>query len=244
MEKQLFITKFDKENILIGVPKTVLMIGAHPDDIEINAGGLTAALIKNKSQVNWLICTDGGSGSWNHKIDRQSLIKIRKKEQIDAANILEVNRVSFLDFSDGYLFDRQNDLFNNLVNKIRELKPEMIVTHDPWKQYMSHADHRIVGEMVSHAMIMASNSTLLKDNLEQKQDSHFTKYIGYFCPEVTNAWIDLSSFSKKKEQAILAHCSQYGDRLSFIDKIRQETEIIGREINVKQAEAFHIGFNN
>jgi len=243
MEKELFISNLDLAKTAFNNPQKVLMIGAHPDDIDINAGGLTAALIKNKSEVNWLICTDGGGGSWDSNIDKQSLIEIRKKEQLESANILGVSRVSFLDFNDGFISFKQEDLLTNLVKKIREIKPRIVITHDPWKQYDLHADHRAVGFMTSHAVILASNNTFFKDQLDQGTESHFTPIIGYFNPEKPNMWVDITAVNEQKEQAILAHASQFSDRLSFLDELRISSENLGKEIGVRQVEAFHIEIN-
>jgi len=244
MEKELFITKSDLAKTAFIDSQRVLMIGAHPDDIDINAGGLTMALIKNKSEVDWLICTDGGGGSWDSNIEKQSLIEIRKKEQLKSANILGVSRVSFLDFNDGFISFHQENLLTNLVKKIREIKPRIVITHDPWKQYDLHADHRTVGLTTSHAIILASNNTFFKDQLDKGMESHFTPIIGYFNPEKANMWVDITALNERKEQAILVHTSQFSDRLSFLDELRIISENLGKEINVRQAEAFHIEINN
>lgn len=244
MGKELFITNFDSKNTAFNISQRVLMIGAHPDDIEINAGGLTAALVENKSEVNWLVCTDGSGGSWDSQIDKQSLIETRKKEQSKSANILGVSRVSFLDLNDGFISFQQENLLVGLVRKIREIKPRIIITHDPWKQYELHTDHRTVGFMTSHAAILASNNSFFKDQLEQGLESHFTPIIGYFNPEKANMWVDITVLSEKKEQAILAHASQFGNRLSFLDELKTNSENLGKEINVRQVEAFHIEINS
>lgn len=244
MKKELFIAKNNLEETTFKNPQKVLMIGAHPDDIEINAGGLTAALVENQSEVNWLVCTDGSGGSWNSQIDKQSLIETRKREQSKSANILGVSRFSFLDLNDGFVSFQQEELLTDLVKKIREIRPRMIVTHDPWKQYELHADHRAVGFVVSHAAILASNNSFFRDQLEQGLESHFTSIIGYFNPEKPNMWVDITSLNEKKEQAIMAHSSQFGNRYSFLDELKIKSENLGKEINIRQVEAFHIEINS
>lgn len=232
MNNEVFIAKFDIRKLKLDSPQTVLMVGAHPDDIEINTAGLNAVLKEFGSNINWLTCSDGGSGSWDSNIDRNHLIETRRNEQLRAADLLGISRVTFLDIPDGLLMFNQQQLLEAIVKEIRDIKPRLVVTHDPWKQYELHADHRAVGFMTSHAAIMASNSSFLPG-----KDPHFTKIIGYFNPESPNLWVNIEKHSNTKDQAILQHASQFGNRTTFVDMLRVSE--INASIPQGRVEVFH-----
>ena len=77
-----------------------LFIGPHPDDIEIGAGSTIAKLVSLGKKVSFLICLDGrfGLDYAPHGTTPEALIDIRKKESIEAANLLGVTDVYFLGF--------------------------------------------------------------------------------------------------------------------------------------------------
>ena len=75
--------KDDFENIFKDVEK-VLVVLAHPDDMEINCGGLMARLAASKRIVRLVVTTDGGKGTKDKFLNEREFAKLRIEEQIKA----------------------------------------------------------------------------------------------------------------------------------------------------------------
>jgi LmbE family N-acetylglucosaminyl deacetylase len=135
-------------------PMRVLVIGAHPDDNEFGAGGTVAKLIKQGWQATYIICTNGNKGSHDPGMSSYRLSEIREGEQRAAADVLGVERVLFLRNNDGEL-EPTLALRSEIAFYIRHFKPHYVFTHDPWKHYMLHPDHRAVGFATIEGIVSA-----------------------------------------------------------------------------------------
>jgi LmbE family N-acetylglucosaminyl deacetylase len=81
-------------------PHSVLVVAAHPDDIEFMAGGTLAAWIDQGALVHYLLVTDGCGGSRDPHQSPEALAARRRHEQRAAAAILGVASVTFLGYRD------------------------------------------------------------------------------------------------------------------------------------------------
>ena len=85
------------------VPQRVLVITPHPDDAEAWCGGTVARWIKEGAEVHYVLCTDGGKGTFDSQVSSQELTAIREAEQREAAKILGVKEIVVLGHPDGEL---------------------------------------------------------------------------------------------------------------------------------------------
>lgn len=125
-------------------PQRALVIGAHPDDAEFGAGGTSAKLAAQGWEVTFIIVTNGNKGSHDPAMTTYRLSEARELEQRAAAAVLGVKQVIFLRNNDGEI-EPTVALRAEIALYIRHFKPNYVFTHDPWKQYMFHPDHRTVG---------------------------------------------------------------------------------------------------
>ena len=70
--------------------KTYLFVAPHPDDIEIAVGSTVARLAREGKDVYYLVCTDGRFGTEDENMSPETLVKIRRDEQLASAKILGV----------------------------------------------------------------------------------------------------------------------------------------------------------
>ena len=89
----------------------------------------------------------------------------RREEQREAARRLSDDRVGeviFLDRVDGEL---ENDVATRteIVAAIRRLRPDVVLSHDPWKRYRLHPDHRVTGQLVCDAIVGARDPHFHRD---------------------------------------------------------------------------------
>jgi len=127
--------------------KTILVVGAHPDDNDFGAGATVAKAARQDAKVIYLIATSGQRGSSDRNMTPEKLADMRRGEQRDAAGFLGVREVHFLDYVDGELVCDMR-LKEEIVFHIRRYKPEIVFTMDPsffyFKDYgfVNHSDHR------------------------------------------------------------------------------------------------------
>src|SRR5436305_631298 len=109
------------------VPPRVLVITAHPDDVDYGAGGTVAAWTAAGVEVAYCIVTDGDAGGEDPTITRAEMAQTRREEQRKAAAILGVTEVEFLGYPDGRL-EVSLELRRDLSRVIRRFRPTRVVT--------------------------------------------------------------------------------------------------------------------
>jgi LmbE family N-acetylglucosaminyl deacetylase len=197
-------------------PKVVLAIGAHPDDLEFGISGSAATWVKAGAKVHYLICTDGSKGSDDLTLSSAELIKLRRDEQRDAAKILGVSSVTFLDHEDG-VTEANADLKRDIARVIRQLKPDTVVAQDPLMVYnadfgiINHNDHRNVGLAAMDAVYpLARDHLSFPELVAEGLEPHKVKdllFMGSF-DDRTNHYVDITSTYETKLKALAAHASQ------------------------------------
>jgi LmbE family N-acetylglucosaminyl deacetylase len=201
-------------------PESALAIGAHPDDVEFGCGGLLAKWAADGCTIHHLVCTDGSKGTWDVDADVAALAARRQEEQREAALRLagstpnRAGEVRFLGHVDG-------ELESGLVERgevarvIREIRPHVVLGHDPWKRYRLHPDHR-------HAGLLAC------EGIVASRDPHFFPEHGlaHHRPDALLLWEadepdhveDVSDFVDTKLHALLAHESQFESTMKAVDE--------------------------
>jgi LmbE family N-acetylglucosaminyl deacetylase len=138
------------------VPAVALAVAAHPDDVEFQAGATLARWAAAGCAVHHLILTDGSKGTWDAGEDPARLVARREDEQRAAARRLggAEDGVRFLRWPDGELEAglRQRA---QVAAAIRQVRPEVVLGHDPWRRYRLHPDHRNAGWLVCDGIVAA-----------------------------------------------------------------------------------------
>jgi LmbE family N-acetylglucosaminyl deacetylase len=150
--------------------RTLLGVFAHPHDESFGPGGTLAKYAAEGANVHVIIATDGDAGSTeeNHTLPNgRTLAQVRSEEMANAAIALGVTTIWNLPYRDsGMRGAPDNDhpqaliqqpielLVTEMVEYIRRLRPQVIVTHDPFGGY-GHPDHIRVCEVVTAAFYAA-----------------------------------------------------------------------------------------
>ncbi|MFT4866713.1 MAG: LmbE family N-acetylglucosaminyl deacetylase [Ilumatobacter sp.] len=232
-------------------PKSALAIGAHPDDVEFGCGGTLAKWAADGCVIHHLVCTDGSKGTWDASADTIALAARRQIEQRDAAARLArgiaavTGEVRFLEYIDGELESSLRER-GDVAKVIRELQPQVVLGHDPWKRYRLHPDHRHAGLLACEGIVAA-------------RDPHFYREHGtaHHRPDALLLWEadepdhgeDISAHINAKLDALHAHESQFestmkvadGNELDVFDeRIRARVEGLGTPFGVGAAEVFKL----
>src|SRR2546426_325971 len=135
----------------------IICFGAHPDDCEIQAGGVAAMWAAKGHHVKLVSVTNGDIGHWREA--GGPLAKRRKAEAEQADKILGVT-CEVLDIHDGELLPTIEN--RRLITRlIREWKADVVLSPRP-NDY--HPDHRYTGVLV--------------------QDAAYMVTVPFFCPDV------------------------------------------------------------
>lgn len=195
-------------------PERVLVITPHSDDAEVWAGGAIAKWVRAGAEIHGVLCTDGSRGTPDPEIGPDELVEIRVKEQLDAATILGIKNFVMLGRPDGELEDT-SDFRKDLVRQIRLIKPDVVLTSEPYRRNMQwHRDHRITGQVALDAVFPYARDHLHFGDLFANEgiEPHKTAMIMFWGSENPNVFIDIEDDFDTKMQAVLAHKSQSGRR--------------------------------
>jgi LmbE family N-acetylglucosaminyl deacetylase len=125
-------------------PLRLLVIGAHPDDCEIRAGGLATLYRQAGHQVCFVSVTNGESG--HQSLHGERLAAIRRQEAAASGQVLGLE-YRILGHRDGYLEPTLAARLE-LIRLIRQYRPDLVLTHRPCDY---HPDHRYTSQLVCDA---------------------------------------------------------------------------------------------
>ena len=189
----------------LATPRRALAIGAHPDDIEFGCGATLAKWADAGCEVHLLVLTDGSKGTWDANANISDLITTRQREQRAAARELGASEVHFLGHVDGELDSSLHERAQ-VCEVIRRTRPDVVLGHDPWKQYRLHPDHRHAGLLTIEGIVAARDPFFFQD---QGLDRHRPTALLLFEAEVVDHIESVDTHLDRKIQALLAHESQW-----------------------------------
>jgi LmbE family N-acetylglucosaminyl deacetylase len=184
-----------------GIPKSAMVIVAHPDDAEFTMAGTLAVWTRAGCRITYVLCTDGNAGSHDPGMTREKLAEIRRTEQRAACVTLGVNDVVFLGYDDGQL-QPTLELRRDLVRVIRQYKPEVVLTADPTRffsgdRYINHPDHRAAGQAALDAVAPAAQMPLL---WPETGDAHKVHRVYIYGNGEPDEWVDVTGSKDRGAQ--------------------------------------------
>ncbi len=200
----------------------VLAIAAHPDDVELSAGGTLIKLAALGYRTGILDLTRGEAGT-------RGTPEIRQQEANRAAEILGLAVRENLDLGDSHIWVNEESRVK-LVRALRRLRPRVIFTQhgdDP------HPDHAHTAQLVREAMHI---SGLTKYDADAGFERWRPNCVAHFLFPRTVApsfIVDISAESERKWEAIRAHASQFFNRVSNEPQSRVSTQAFLNEIEAR-----------
>ncbi len=140
-----------------------LAVVAHPDDLEYGASSAIARWVDEGKSVVYVLASRGEAGI--DGIAPEECGPLREREQVEAARLVGVTEVEFLDHADGVI-EAGVPLRRDLAAAIRRHRPELVVTlnHGDWPGgYRNSPDHRNVGLSLLDAVGDAGNRWIFRD---------------------------------------------------------------------------------
>jgi N-acetylglucosamine malate deacetylase 1 len=214
----------------------IIFFGAHPDDVELSAGGTAAKLVKDGLRIGIVDLTRGEMGT-------RGTPQTRKKESQRAAKALGATFRQQLDFQDGNLqTGREQEL--EIIELLRIRQPKLVI--GPWPDDR-HPDHSRTGRIVTEASFYAGLKSLKTGAPEHRPQTVLYYLQNYM---ITPSFVvDVSSHWKTKMRSVAAYQSQFFDPKSkepqtfisdpkFLEMIEARGRHFGALIGVNYGEAF------
>jgi LmbE family N-acetylglucosaminyl deacetylase len=215
------------------IPQRALAIGAHPDDIEFGCGGTLAKWAASGCEIFHLVCTDGSKGSWDPTEDTAQLVATRQEEQRAAARALGgTGEVVFLGWPDGELESGLRQRWE-VAYWIRQLRPDVVLGHDPWRRYRLHPDHRNAGFLTTDGIVAARDPHFFP---EQGATPHRPTTLLLWEADTIDHVEDVSGFEEMKLAALLEHKSQHVTTMGISGHAEDEESQFRRRIAERLAE--------
>lgn len=192
----------------------ILIVTAHPDDVDFGLAGTVAMWTKTGIDVTYCIATSGDAGGFDPNVPRSAIAGIRQDEQRAAAAEVGVSDVRFLDYPDGQV-EVSLALRRDIARVIREVRPQRLVAQSP-ERHMSrmpaaHPDHRAVGAATLDAVYPdARNPFVFVDSLGDLEAWSVAE-TWVMGSERVNHYVDVTDVFDRKVAALTAHKSQIAD---------------------------------
>jgi LmbE family N-acetylglucosaminyl deacetylase len=192
--------------VLDEVPTRVLALGAHTKDVDINAGALLRKWASKGTHVVVATLTDSTRASTRDVTSRAELALLREQEQRRAAGLLGYGTLHFLGFPDGSL-DTSEVARRAVALLIRRERPEVVLTHDPWKAYDLMSDHRATGFVACDAVIAARDPLHFPELADAQLPVWRPRCLVFFSAEEPNESVDVTDEIETKIEALMHHGS-------------------------------------
>ena len=226
----------------------VLVVMAHPDDVDFGAGGTVRAWTAAGIEVTYCLVTNGDAGGFDPAVPRSEIPGIRQAEQRAAGAAVGVTDVRFLGYRDGEL-TVSHELRRDISRVIRQVRPQRMLIQSPdrnWNRIQaSHPDHLAAGDAAIQAVYpdarnpFAHPSLLLDEGLEEWA----VPEVWVIASPTPNHWVDITDVFADKLAALRAHESQTAHMDDLEERIRGWMTMQAQQAGLPEgrlAEAFMI----
>lgn len=214
----------------------ILAFGAHPDDIELGCAGTILKHLKNGLKIGIIDLTRGELGT-------RGTVETRNQETINSTKVLGVHLRENMDFKDGF-FENNEENKIELIKKIREYRPEIVLTNAPTDR---HPDHGRSSDLTIDACFLSG-----LEKIETGQDVWRPKHIYHYIQFNTilpDFVVDITEEMDKKLESVLCYKTQFYNPESkesetiisskdFLESVKYRARDLGRQSDCKYAEGF------
>jgi|SRR5690625_1766770 len=209
--------------------KHVVVIYPHPDDESFGAAGTIAKFRNEGVPVTYLCGTLGEMGRNMGSptfANRETLPDIRKKELMDACQVLDID-LQLLGYRDKTIeFEDRQKVAEHIKAILEEIQPSLVITHYP--EYAVHPDHDALGAAAIEA-VRLMDTDKRPTVWAQAISNEYKEELGD-----TNITNDIRDFFDQKVEAIFSHKSQVDGMFSQF----QETKNVNGDIKEALKERF------
>src|SRR5213592_686342 len=226
----------------------ILVIAAHPDDVDFSAAGTVALWTDAGIEVIYCIVTDGDAGGHDESVPRAEIPALRRAEQTAAAKQVGVHDLRFLGYPDGRV-EATLALRKDLARVVRQVRPDRLVCPSPERNYArlgaSHPDHRAVGSAALDAVYPDARNPFAFPELRERESlaAWTVREVWIAAGPDPNHYVDVTETFPRKIAALRAHESQTGHMDDLTERIRTRLRMVAQQAGLpggRLAEGFRV----
>ena len=189
----------------------IIVFGAHPDDCDLDVGGIAIKFAKMGHAVKFVSMTNGDAG--HQSMGGGALAIRRHAEALEAAKRMGIE-YTIIDNHDGELLPTLENRLK-VIREIRKWNADVVISHRP-NDY--HPDHRYTGILVQDAAYMIIVPNIAPDTPPLKKNPVFLysqdnfRNPTSFRPDIA---VDIDDVKEQKVYALSAHVSQFFEWLPW-----------------------------
>jgi LmbE family N-acetylglucosaminyl deacetylase len=230
--------------------RRVLVVTAHPDDVDFGSAGTIAAFTAAGLEVTYCIATSGEAGGSDRTMTRADMAALRQDEQRAAAAVVGVSDVRFLGHPDGMVVANR-ELRRDISRVIRQVRPERVLSQSPERNlefvFASHPDHLATGEAALDAVYPDARNPFAHPELldDEGLEPWTVPELWIMGPggEHTGVAVDTTATVERKVAALMCHKSQLPDPDAVAQRVqdwsRANAELAGLPEG-RSAELFRV----
>jgi LmbE family N-acetylglucosaminyl deacetylase len=196
-------------------PRRVLVVAAHPDDLELACGGTLARLSDQGHEVHAIVMSSGGQGGH---------ASTRRDEALAGAGLLELSAISVREFTDTRMVNELEQMVRAVESAVELFAPDVVFTHS---QHDQHQDHFAVHLATMRAARRCS--TILCFESPSVTTDFAARY-----------FVDISDYLDVKVDAVRLHEDQSAKPYMSAGHLRGTAAYRGSQAKVAHAEGFEI----
>jgi LmbE family N-acetylglucosaminyl deacetylase len=208
----------------------ILVITAHPDDVDFGAAGSVARWTDAGIEVSYCIVTDGAAGGHDVSVSRSVMRETRRAEQTAAAKVVGVHDLTFLGYPDGRLTSTI-ELRRDISRVIRRVRPQRVLCPSPERNFQrifaSHPDHLAAGDAALSAVYPDSRNPFAHPELlDEGYEPWSVGEVYVMATADTDVFVDITEAIDRKVEALRSHVSQVPDPEALEQRIREWAALV------------------
>ena len=226
------IEAFDETSALI-------VVAAHPDDLETMCGGTVALLARRGVTIYSVNCTLGDIGAQDPTLARPALASTRLAETEEAAGLLGIKQTFNLGHHDGELLPNL-ELRAQIARLYRITQADTLWTFDPFWTGQIHPDHRAAGQAALDAYMPSKMPLYRPEQLNEPNAApgRLDRIFFFATDRQPGIYVDVTDVYQDKLAACLAHRSQFPDGEESLEWLEEIDRDRGKAIDAPYAESF------
>ena len=219
--------------------RRLIVVAAHPDDMETMCGGAVTLLAQRGVTVFSVNCTLGDIGARGGNLTRPALAVTRLDETEAAARILGVEETFNLGRPDGELV-ADLDLRAQIARLYRHTAADTLWTFDPFWAGQIHPDHRAAGQAALDAYMPAKMPLYRPEQLAEPGTclGCLERVFFFSTTREPDIHVDIGDAYPTKLAACMAHRSQFPKGEEDLEWMKELDRNKGEVIGAAYAEAF------
>lgn len=217
--------------------KTIVVFGAHNDDLVDYVAGTVLQYVKKGYEVVHVAVTDSGKGTYDPNTTEKEVAKIREIDAKRISKVLGVKEDRFWRFPDGDL-SPSLELREKMIRIIRELRPSIVMAHDPEFNNQRHRDHMAVGLMAEEACSFSAFPLFYPEHYKQGLKPYNVEWIYFFDTTKPNKYVDITAEIDIKIKAMIEDRYCHGMFIEICKLIGKYKEGMTAEEAIKEFVEF------